>query len=222
MYDASHCHTSRRVWLCLLCTLPLGSWKQQQHLPAAEPACFSQLLCGLHAPGPAPPRMGFAVLETGDKELKQVRSHGCLVEEDNHSPCPAAAASWRPQLQRHTWGLMANFIPTRAQMSFFAKLSSVEPQPFLLHGAVGSQALGLCLPLLTSQGPSEPVSPALSLTAPLPHVCRGHRACWGFFPPVLIPEGHCWWPATVGLCTADCNPSSTAVSNCKWLVLSGG
>lgn len=92
MYHASRCHTSRRIWLHLLCTLPLGSWKQQQYPPAAEAACFSQLLCGLCAPGPAPPLMGFAGLETRGRKLKQVHSHGCLVEGDNHPPCPAGSS----------------------------------------------------------------------------------------------------------------------------------
>lgn len=92
MYDASHYCTSRSIWLCFLRTLPLGSWNQQQYPPATEPACISRVLGALCAPGSSSPWTGFADLETGDRKLKQVQSHGCLLEEDNCSHCPAGSS----------------------------------------------------------------------------------------------------------------------------------
>lgn len=64
------------------------------------------------------------------------------------------------------------------------KLIFVQPQPFLLHGAISSHGLVVAVVAFMRPVPVSPFSITLSCCSPamttLPHVCRGHQACGSF------------------------------------------
>lgn len=100
------------------------------------------MLC---APGPLPPQMGFAGPQSEDRKLKQSPSHRCLVEGHDHTPCPvgsslAAAAQGVVGCLSCKGSLLPHhqLSPHQSTNAISGKLFFIQPQPFLLHGAISS------------------------------------------------------------------------------------
>lgn len=234
----SHAATPRRVPLAvtpqeesgsIFFTRPFASWKQQQCPPAAEPACFSQLLWVLCS-RPLTTSNGLC----WPRNWWQKASGFSLVGGDNRSLAPLAPAL-PPQLQGHAAGSSPASPPPHQSPNILFHEAVFCPAPAF---PAASQALRLRLPFLTSRGPCQPVSPALSLTAALPSTVAAPTPCLQgtlsflrfFFPLSLVktlnsvapgvdPRGmllvtsHCW---TLHCWSQPFQHSSLAGSGKEW------
>lgn len=97
--------------------------------------------------------------------------------------CCSPGCSWLPQL----WGLTAashQCSPHQSPNAISGKLFFIQPQPFLLHGAISSHGLVAAVVDFMRQIPASPFSATLSCCSPamamLPHLCRGHWAYGSF------------------------------------------
>jgi len=185
-------HVAADVWCLSLSHLtkslaPSSLYPAFRKLQTASmfPCSWARLLLSA-APGPSPPVAGLAGRGAGDRKLKQVPAQGCPAQ----GMVAPLALLLQPRMQAAASAagtcccLVAGFFSAEAQTSFSTKLVSVQLQPFLLHSAVASQVLGLCLLLLTLRGPCQPVCLPSAVAIPAPQ--RAPSLLRFFFPLSLV------------------------------------